>query len=124
MGLRTDVQTDVAAAFDGDLADAVKSFTLKQYNRGQYNPATGDLSGAAYPNEYTSRGVFADYEQPEVLNSAIEPGDVQVIVLQNELEVTPRIADVIVESSVEYRVIGIGKDPADAIWQIHVRSTQ
>ena len=126
MGITTEAQESIAEAFNTDLADAVKEFTLNQYQRGQYDPSTGNLSGAAFPNSYSSRGVFDSFSQPEILNSAIEPADVKLIVLKNEISVTPKIGDQITETltSRVYRVIHVFQDPADVIWELQIRSTE
>lgn len=126
MGIQSDAEVLLAEAFDGELADAVKAFVLKQYAKGQYDPETGSLSGSSHPNTYTSRGVFANYEQVEVLNSNIEPGDVQLIVLQGELSATPKIADLVIRNadSKEFRVIGVAEDPASVIWQLQIRAVK
>lgn len=126
MGLTTEAQELIAEAFNTDLSDAVKSFTLNQYQRGQYDPSTGSLTGAAFPNSYTSRGVFDSYSQPEILNSAVEPADVKLIVLKNEIGTPPKIGDQVVEAltSKIYRVIHVEQDPADVIWELQIRSTE
>lgn len=122
MGLRSEIQTDIGAAFDGDLADAVKSFTIAAFNRGTYDP-TADEYGS-YGTPVTSRGVFGRYFQQEILNSNIEPSDVKLIVLQNELSMTPKIGDQIVEGTDEYRLQWVEKDPADTIWKLTIRKVK
>ncbi len=126
MGLTTDIQKDLAEAFDGDLADAVKSFSITQFQKGQYDPNTGDVGGTSTTT--TSRGVFTDYTQPEILNSEIEPTDEKLIILQNELSILPAIANEVTKEpntsmSKKYRVVNVSKDPANATWELQVRST-
>ncbi|SXE42909.1 Uncharacterised protein [Klebsiella variicola] len=43
MGIRDELQTDVAAAFDTDLQDAVKDFTGSYTVRGAWDPVTETL---------------------------------------------------------------------------------
>jgi len=126
MGLTADTQAAIAEAFDTDLADAVLSFTLKQYLRGQYSATTGALAGVSFPISSISRGVFASYNQPEILNSNIEPTDIKLIVLQNELSLEPRIGDIIVKSddTQNFRIINIVKDPAKVIWELQIRGVE
>ena len=128
MGLTADLQTDLAEAFDSDLADAVKNFVLHQYQRGQYDTNTGGLSGTKYPSTFDSRGVFGSFSKEDILNSNIDAVDVQLVVLQNELPligvvVIPIIGDQIIRTadSKEFRVAGVNPDPADATWIIHLK---
>lgn len=124
MGLTSDAQSALSEAFDSDLADAVRSFTLTQYTKGTYDTDTGDP--AATSTTYNSRGVFDSYTQPEILNSEVEPTDVKLIVLQNELGTTPAIANQVQNLSTLklFRVVNVAKDPANVAWELQIRSTK
>jgi hypothetical protein len=120
MGLRSDVQTDVAAAFDTDLSDAVVSFTLRHYTRGGgYDPVTRKTTTRTY-TDYTTRGVFDMAKQDEILDSSVEPYAANVIILQNEIEVEPAIGDdIILSGSTDYYRISIfEQDPAFATYTV------
>lgn len=119
MGLQLDIQTDVANAFDNDLADAVKDFTLTQYSRSGYDAATGSVTRTS--NTENSRGVFYDYTIEELSALGIDPQSSKVIVLQNELTLIPRIADTITRLSdlQVFRIFKVEKDPADATYILH-----
>lgn len=120
MGLRDEIQTDIAQAFNTDLADAVKDFTLYHYGRDGYDVTTGQ---PLPPTETIadSRGVFDSYLNYEIFNSAIEPTDIRLVVLINELTITPRIGDRIEEGTNNFRIIFVEKDPADATYILTIR---
>ncbi|HHF8708129.1 TPA: glutamate 5-kinase, partial [Klebsiella pneumoniae] len=55
MGIRDDLQTEVAAAFDTDLQDAAKDFTGSYTVRGAWDPVTE--TGTETQVTYSGRGV-------------------------------------------------------------------
>ena len=125
MGIREDIQTDIAAEFDGDLADAVSNFVLTHFDRGEgvYNTSTGLYTGDSV--DYSSRGVFGSYLQSEIANSPIEPTDIKLIILQNEIDVEPSLRDSLTkENSKLYRIINVKQDAANATYTLQIRSTQ
>lgn len=122
MGIKDDIQAEVAAAFSADLADAVDTFTCeKLIYSGEFNfetqtyPIVGDES-------YSGRGVlFGSY-----LKDMVKPADYQVtdskaIVLQNEVTSIPQIGDVWVTSRGGFKVVNIGQDPTSSIWTCQLR---
>lgn len=122
MGIKDDIQAEVAAAFSADLADAVDSFTCeKLIYSGEF-----DFETQTYPvigNEsYSGRGVlFGSY-----LKDMVKPADYQVtdskaIVLQNEVTGIPQIGDVWVTGKGEFEVKNISKDPTSSIWTCQLR---
>ena len=122
MGLRADVQDSVADAFDGDLNDAVKEFVLEQSVRtdGTYDTATGLFTAGAVTN-YSSRGVFSNYDLEERFNTAIEVTDLKLIILANEITADPNLKDVIIEGTDRYRIINKSFDPAIATITLQIR---
>ena len=122
MGIKDDIQAEVAAAFSADLTDAVDSFTCeKLIYSGEF-----DFETQTYPvvgNEsYSGRGVlFGSY-----LKDMVKPADYQVtdskaIVLQNEVTGIPQIGDVWVTSRGGFKVVNIGADPVAATYTIQLR---
>ena len=123
MALRNDIQTSVASAFDTDLSDAVVLFTLRQYVRASgYDPTTGKTTSPA-SQDYSSRGVFDEQLQTEIVDSNVEPYLTKVIVLQNEISVQPRIGDdIFISGSADaYRIKGFSQDPAKATYELTAR---
>lgn len=127
MGLRDELQDDLAEAFDTDLADAVSAVEGSRSVAGTYDPVKGGSTPAAIL-AYAGRGVFGQYQAREVDGTRILASDVRLKVLQNELHLkdgeqitdipaTPAIGDRISG----YRVMNVGQDAAKATWTIQLR---
>ena len=120
--MRDELQEELAAAFDEDLADAVDLFTCeKLIYSGEF-----DFETQTYPvigNEsYSGRGVlFGSYLKDLVKPSDYQVEDAKAIVLQNELSQAPQIGDEWVFSHGKFKVINISKDPTDSIWTCQIR---
>jgi len=117
MGLRSEIQNDLAAAFDGDLADAVKTINLIKITN-DYSTDTG----LDTPTEtlYATRGVLSSYIR-ELFDTGVEPSDKNILILTNELDAIPEIDDYIDYSSTRYKIIKVKDDPADATWELQCR---
>tara|TARA_R100000789_G_scaffold98592_1_gene102827 strand:- start:1198 stop:1557 length:360 start_codon:yes stop_codon:yes gene_type:complete len=119
MGLRDEVQVDIAAAFDTDLADAVTDFDLLREVPGGYDPATGTTGTTT--ESYAGRGVFGMFSRDEVDDVHIFATDIKLLLLQSELPATPKVGDKI--DSPDQRVEGVMQDPAAATWTLVLRRT-
>lgn len=117
MGLRTDIQTDVASALDTDLLDVTTAITYRQVSS-TYTPVTGNVD---VNTDESSRAVFYQISQSLVDNEAILSSDKTALILQNELTATPVINDTIIDGTDSYKVVRILNDPADATWELVVR---
>ena len=118
MGLRNDLQADIAEAFDDDLADAVTSFTYREVAR-TMDPNTNTSSEVT--TDYASRGVFTNFRREDLKDSNVLPTDTQVIVLQNELATTPTIEGFVIDGTDYYTIIRVRQDPAKASWSLQCR---
>ena len=122
MGLREELQADIADAFNTDLEDAVSEFTCtKIIYSGEMDFAT-----QTYPiigNEtYSGRGtLFGSYQKDMVKPVDYQVTDCKATVLQNEVTQVPQISDVWMTVKSEFRVVNIGADPMDAIWKVQLR---
>ncbi|RMP62315.1 hypothetical protein ALQ18_01238 [Pseudomonas marginalis pv. marginalis] len=129
MGMREEIQADLAEAFDDPdgLADAVKPVAGVRKVAGEYDP---DLGGETPETTltYTGRGVLGSYLSKEIDGTLIQSTDKKLLVLQNELFVSeaglptavpalPAIGDIING----LRVMGVSADPADATWTAQLR---
>lgn len=127
MGMRDELQEELAAAFDEDLADSVDSFTCeKLIYSGEFDfetqtyPVVGDES-------YSGRGVlFGSYLKDMVKPTDYQVTDSKAIVLQNEVlkdgvEHKPQIGDVWATSKGDFKVVNIGADPTNSIWTCQLR---
>lgn len=122
MGLREAIQTDLGAAFDGDLADAVTALTVIHRADQLYDPAAGVIPGTE--TRYLTRGAVEEYSALDVGNSggAITESDSQITILQNEVDVkitTEMYIDV--GDGEEMRIIKSRADPAEATYSVQVR---
>ncbi|MHA5056422.1 glutamate 5-kinase [Acinetobacter schindleri] len=127
MGIKDDIQAEVAAAFSADLADAVDTFTCeKLIYSGEF-----DFETQTYPvigNEsYSGRGVlFGSYLKDMVKPADYQATDSKATVLQNEVlkdgvEHKPQIGDVWATSRGGFKVVNIGADPTNSIWTCQLR---
>lgn len=127
MGMKDELQEELAAAFDEDLADAVDSFTCeKLIYSGEFDfetqtyPVVGDES-------YSGRGVlFGSYLKDMVKPTDYQVTDSKAIVLQNQVlkddvEHKPQIGDVWATSKGDFKVVNIRADPTDSIWTCQLR---
>lgn len=129
MGMREEIQAELAEAFDDPdgLADAVKQVTGVRKVAGEYDP---DLGGETPETTvtYTGRGVLGSYLSKEIDGSLIQTTDKKLLVLQNELFVSeagvptavlaaPAIGDVVNG----LRVMNVSADSADATWTAQLR---
>lgn len=115
MGLREDLAADLAAAFSGDLADAVTEFQAERRAPGNYDPATGAVGGAV--EAYSGRGVIGAYSHRLVDGTAILATDEELVALQAEVTGTPAVGDIISGRT----VVRVQQDPAGAIWRVQLR---
>jgi len=118
MGLREDIQRDLGAAFDTDLADAVKILTLIKIS-GAYNTELSE--NVVTETSFTTRGVLDSYLDREVFNESVHPTDAKAIILTNELAATPEIDDYIEGAGKKFKIINVAADPADAHWELQCR---
>lgn len=122
MGIKDDIQAEVAAAFSADLADAVDTFTCeKLIYSGEF-----DFETQTYPivgdESYSGRGVlFGSYQKDLVKPADYQAEDAKAIVLQNEVTAAPQIGDVWATSRGGFKVVNIGADPTDSIWICQLR---
>lgn len=126
MGMRDEIQVELAEAFDDDLADAVAPFTGSYLGPGVYDPITE--TDTAETITYTGRGVLARYETRRIDNLNILSGDLQLIALTNEVTDRPAEGHTITapdladrSKSFAYLVKGVQLDPASATYQIQLR---
>ena len=120
--MREELQAELAAAFNEDLADAVDTFTCeKLIYSGEF-----DFETQTYPvvgsESYSGRGVlFGSYQKDLVKPADYQAEDAKAIVLQNEVTAVPQIGDVWATSKGDFKVVNIGADPVAATYTIQLR---
>lgn len=117
MGIRDDLQADIAEAFDTDLADAVKLFTGGvTLPSEQWDPVT-ETGGEPVVISYSGRGVFDGFKIDMVDGIKIKATDQLLIALTNETTGTPQVGHKING----FDVIKVDTDPAGAHYEIQLR---
>ncbi|MDM9589573.1 glutamate 5-kinase [Pseudomonas asiatica] len=125
MGIRDEIQADLAEAFDEDLADAVVPFSGAYLGPSVWDPVNETTT--AQPVTYTGRGVLDSYDSRRVDNINIKVGDVLLICLANEVTDRPAVGhqitvdDLLTGQQVTYRIVSPGIDPAKAHYEIQMR---
>lgn len=127
MGLQDKLQTKLAKAFDGKLADAVSAFTGSYQGPGVWDPI--EETTTAVTVTYTGRGVLAKYETKRIDNINILSGDLQLIAITIEVTDRPAEGHTITApdladrtKSVSYLVKGVQVDPVSATYQVQLRA--
>lgn len=125
--MKQELQEELAAAFDDDLADTVYSFTCTKILY------SGDLDFATqtYPiigqETYSGRGVlFGSYLKDMVKPTDYQVEDSKALILQNEtlkdgVEHKPQIGDEWETLKGVFKVVNIGADPTDSVWVCQLR---
>ncbi|MBK0003369.1 glutamate 5-kinase [Erwinia sp. S38] len=125
MGIRDELQSEIAAAFDTDLQDAVNEFSGSYTVRGAWDPVTE--TGSETLVSYTGRGVLARYKLRRIDGVNILHGDLKLTVLVNEVTDIPAVGhfiaapDPITKEIQRYEVITAAADSADAAYSIQLR---
>ena len=120
--MRDELQAELAAAFNEDLADAVDSFTCqKPIYSGEF-----DFETQTYPvvgsESYSGRGVlFGSYLKDLVKPADYQAEDAKAIVLQNEVTAVPQIDDIWNTVKGDFEVKNIGSEPVSATYIIQLR---
>ena len=129
MGMREEIQAEMAEAFDdpNGLADAVQPVSGMRKVSGEYDP---DLGGEMPETTitYMGRGVLGSYLSKEIDGSLIQTTDKKLLVLQNELFVSEAGVPTTVPANLAIgdivnglRVMNVSADPADATWTAQLR---
>lgn len=125
MGIRDEIQADLAEAFDDDLADAVSAFTGTYMGPGVRDPVSETTT--AQPVTYTGRGVLDSYDSRRIDGLNILVGDLLLICLANEVTDRPAVGhqitvtDLMTGQPAVYRVVSPAPDPAQAHYEIQLR---
>lgn len=120
MGLRDEIQADIAEEFNDDLADAVHSFTCDRVISTNWNPKTNTSEDVV--EHYEGRGVlFGSYSQYEIQTLGVLATDKKATVLQNEITKEPMIDDEWSTAQGTYRIMHIKQDPISASWKCQLR---
>lgn len=119
--MRSDLQQELAEAFDTDLADALTPFSCTRIIRsGKLNPATEQYEHQETV-QYGGRCILGNYLRDLVKPNDYQVTDTKALVLQNEISAEPKIKDEWLMGIDIYRVINVSKDPVSATWSCQLR---
>lgn len=125
MGIRDELQTDIAEAFDTDLAGAVNTFSGRYTIQSGWDPITE--TGGETVVTYTGRGVLSRYKNSRIDNVNIMAGDLRLTALKNEVTDEPDVGhfitapDLVTGEPQTYTVIDVSTDPVAATYKIQLR---
>jgi len=115
MGLAATIDSKIKAAFDSKLSDAVKQISYVEIVS-QYEPISGENFYAEIL--HSTRGVVGSSDKAEMPNEAIKPFDIEVLILQSELDITPKIDDYLEINGSKFKIGKVQQDPADVTWTL------
>lgn len=125
MGIRDELQAEIAEAFDTDLADAVHNFSGSYVVQAGWEPVTE--TGGETTRSYTGRGVLSRYELSRIDGVNILHGDLLLIALANEVTDKPgeshtiTAPDLVTGLTQTYRIVTLNPDPAAATYRMQLR---
>jgi len=105
MGLRSDVQSELKAAFDNELSDVVAAFTLKKtvYD-GTRNVETG-LNNST-ETSHTSRGIFNAMPTEKINGTDVLATDEELVVIANEINTSIDVNNkIVLTNGIIYTVV-------------------
>lgn len=125
MGIRDELQAEIAEAFDTDLADAVHEFTGSYTVQAGWDPVTE--TGGETTRSYSGRGVLSRYELSRIDGVNILHGDLRLTALANEVTDIPSESHIITAPDLAtglpqtYRIVTLSPDPAGATYRMQLR---
>ena len=127
MGMRDDLQAELAEAFDSAdwLDDAVNTFAGSYVVAGEVDPVTEESTSQTVT--YSGRGVLSGYSLSRIDGVNILHGDLNLTALTNEVTDKPAenhiitAPDLVTGIQQAYKVVTVGTDAAKATYSIQLR---
>ena len=125
MGIRDELQAEIAVAFDDDLKDAVCQFSGESFSEKSVDPVTEQVIGEKI--SYSGRGVLSRYRLDSIDGVNILRGDLKLTALTNEVSGKPGVdhlitaPDLLTGKSQQYKIISANTDPARAAYLLQLR---
>lgn len=116
MGLYADIQEDVLAALNSDLADAYKTISVTSFTAGVYDPSLGVLTST----ETTSscKCVVIKDQDGDNIDSPESIEGLVLMVMDSDKPFDFENGQKILYSSNYYKVDGVKTDPIEATWTL------
>lgn len=120
MGLKEDIQSGVAGAFKA--LDNLKITCVFNSVSSIYDVTTGTVTKSNVSTTvHAIRSDFSKSEKMKTYNPNLKFGDFKLMVQSSSIP-SPNLVDSINIGDKKYTIIGIEIDPADAVYEFHVRS--
>ena len=127
MGMRDDLQAELAEAFDSAdwLGDAVNAFAGSYVVASEVDPVTEESTSQTVT--YSGRGVLSGYSLSRIDGVNILHGDLKLTALTNEVTDKPAenhvitAPDLVTGIQQAYKVVTVGTDAAKATYSIQLR---
>ena len=123
MSIKSIIVDGVNTAFDILESLEPTTATYKSSGTYQYNPIT-KINVESDGTSHSFTGILVNYEYDEIDGEAITRNDYQYLLKGSEVtaaSVNPKVDDLMEINSVDYFIISIDKDPADALWVLQLR---
>ena len=85
--------------------DIGKDLTLRKVTEGSYDPSNGSVSGQTTADT-TVKGMLLNYRDSQFDGELIQRGD-RKIVLRASDSVVPELQDIVLDGSIEYRIVNV-----------------
>jgi len=118
MSLKEAFRKAALAAFAA-AGDVKRSVSFRSITTGAYNATTGTVTETY--TDYAVSMIIVRVQAKEVGQGIIKTEDRWALIPQYSLTPVPKINDLIIESSNEWRIVLIKDDGADALWKFLVR---
>lgn len=119
MGMKDKLETKLAKAFDGKLADAVRQIVGSYNGPGVFDPVTEETTAETIT--YTGRGVITGFKVERIDGINIKVGDAKCVILSNEIDAVPDVGHAISSGTENFLVHLVLPDPTGATYQLHLR---
>ena len=122
MGLAEDIQQAVSNAWP-EFDTIRQACVYHSTGTFSYNPITDVDDEVGHTNE-DAMVIWAGFKVDEVDGSVVRSTDKKVLIPSIDLTATPKYADYIIDSSdITWAIRGFNRDPARALWVLHVRKS-
>lgn len=109
---------DVAKTIFREFADIAKNCAYYQVKAGVYDPATGETNSTQ--RKVQVKAILTDIKAEQTTLGEVIAGDMKALIVAKGLTFNPELNDVLVVDK-EYSVVAVMKDPADALFTLHLR---
>jgi hypothetical protein len=124
LSLKSLIQNLANNAIAVNIGDLKSTVVLRSVQGGAYDPATGQLTRTV--TDYTCVGLLTNLSQTDVMNQAVDVTARKLLIPTRQLPGVNADAldDLAVIDGVEWTIVGVQQDPAQALFKFIVKSRQ